>query len=129
MKYWLTSKNKKVHQRAMNRLLRSFNKALERDDLWCGRFAIRQVGSPCFVVYSDKSGAKLIVTLELVDRCTGKTYRTCDSVNHWRKWNGTELFWKMNWFITEYCDVWSEELARDRNFPAWREYNRNMRVC
>lgn len=33
MKYWLTSKNKKRHQRAMNQLVRSFNKALEKDDL------------------------------------------------------------------------------------------------
>jgi len=125
---WLTSFNPKRHQRAMNRLVRELNKALEKDDLWFGRFMIRQVDSPRFIVYSDKSGAQLNVTLEFVDRCTGKTYRTYDSVNHWRKWNGAELSWKMNWFIVEYCNVWAEEFARERNFDAWREYNKNVRV-
>lgn len=42
MIYWLTSQNKKRHQRAINKLVREMNRNLERDELWCGRFMIRQ---------------------------------------------------------------------------------------
>ena len=67
MKYWLTSTNKKKHQRAMNRLVRSFNKALEQDDLWCGRFVIQQVYAPQWHQYDDGSGAELFVHLKFID--------------------------------------------------------------
>ena len=38
--HWLTSKNKKRHQREINRLVREANKSIEKDDLWYGRFCI-----------------------------------------------------------------------------------------
>ena len=42
MYHWLTSMDKKKHQRAINRAVRSFNKQLEQDNLWLGRFMVRQ---------------------------------------------------------------------------------------
>ena len=68
MRKWLTSMNQKRHQRAINRLVRDLNKNLEQDDLWLGRFVVRQIESPQWIRYEDGSGAELYVTLELVDR-------------------------------------------------------------
>ena len=38
---WLTSMNKKRHQREINRLIRETNKSIEKDELWNGRFCIQ----------------------------------------------------------------------------------------
>lgn len=127
MKYWLTSKNKKRHQRAINRLIRRVNKSLEQDDLWGGRFVVHQVKSPQWSIYEDKSGAEYFVHLEVVDRCTGRTWIGADSVNGWRTTlgNGWRLYEFINWFIVDYCNVWEEPLAR--NYDLWRAYNRSYR--
>ena len=59
---WLTSMNKKKHQRAINRAVRGFNKQLEQDNLWLGRFIVRQYeDSPQWCRYEDGSGAELYV--------------------------------------------------------------------
>lgn len=129
MQYWLTSKNKKRHQRAMNRLVRSFNKAFEEDNLWCGRFVIRQVYSPEWHQYEDGSGAELFVHLKFIDRCTGQYYIAADQVNCWRglRASGYRLWGKINWLITEHWDIWKEPYAVERNYDAWREYNKTVR--
>ena len=129
MGYWLTSKNKKRHQRAINRLIRSFNKALEQDELWCGRFMVRQVYTPQWHKYDDNSGADYFVHLKFIDRCTGHYYIAADSVNCWRglRANGYRLWEKMNWFIVEHLDVWNESLPKERRMDEWREYNKNIR--
>lgn len=131
MRYWLTSKNKKRHQRAINRLVRSFNKALEEDDLWCGRFIIRQVYAPQWHQYEDGSGAELFVHLKFVDRCTGRYWIAAHDVNQWRGFygNGYRIWEVTNWLITEHWDIWKEDFARERNYNAWRDYNKNVRVC
>ena len=129
MKYWLTSKNKKRHQRAMNQLVRSFNKALEEDDLWCGRFGIGQGYAPEGHRYEDGSGAELFVHLRFIGRCTGQYYIAADQVNCWRglRANGYKLWEKINWLITEHWEIWNEPLAKERRMDEWREYNRIMR--
>lgn len=129
MKYWLTSKNKKRHQRAMNKLIRETNKNIEQDDLWYGRFCVRQVYSPQWHIYEDGSGAEYFVHLKFIDKCTGREYLCADTVNDWRSGNSWRLWEKMNWFIVEHCTVWNEQPARERDFDAWRDYNKNMRVC
>ena len=127
MGYWLTSKNKKRHQRAINKLIRDANKAIEKDDLWFGRFYVSQVYSPQWHIYEDGSGAEYFVHLKFIDKCTGREYICADIVNHWCSGNGWRLWEKMNWFIVEHCDVWNESLALKRDFDAWREYNKNVR--
>jgi hypothetical protein len=131
MKYWLTSKNKKRHQRTLNKLIRDVNKAIEQDNLWYGRFYIKQVESPQWHVYEDKSGAEYFVHLKFIDKCTGRYWIQAETVNHWRGsfGNGWRLWDKMNWFIVNYLDVWKEDFARERNYNAWRDYNKNVRVC
>ena len=126
---WLTSMNKKRHQREINRLIREANKSIEKDDLWHGRFCIKQVESPQWHVYEDKSGAEYFVHLKFIDKCTGRYWIQAETVNHWRGsfGNGWRIWDKMNWFIVEHCSVWDEPLAKARNYDAWREYNRSVR--
>lgn len=129
MGYWLTSKNKKRHQRALNKLIRDINKSIEQDDLWYGRFCIRQVYSPQWQVYDDGSGAEYFVHLKFIDKCTGRYWIQAETVNHWRGnfGNGWRLWDKMNWFIINHLNVWEEPLVKARHFDAWREYNRTVR--
>lgn len=129
MTYWLTSHNKKRHQRAINKLVRAMNRNLEQDDLWYGRFVIRQDESPQWRLYEDGSGAELFVRLRFIDRATGRYYVKWESVNHWRglRATGFEIWKMMNWLITEHWDIWQEDFARERNYDAWREYNKNTR--
>ena len=127
MIYWLTSQNKKRHQRAINKLVRAMNRNLEQDDLWCGRFVIRQVGSPEWLRYEDGSGAELYVKLKFIDRATGRYYVGNHTVNEWCSFNGSRIWRIMNWLITGHWDVWQEDFARERNYDAWREYNKNTR--
>lgn len=126
---WLTSMNKKRHQREINRLVRQVNKSIEKDDLWHGRFCVKQVESPQWHVYEDKSGAEYFVHLKFIDKCTGRYWVQAETVNHWRGsfGNGWRIWDRMNWFIVNHLDVWSEPLAKTRNYDAWREYNKNVR--
>lgn len=104
---WLTSKNRKVHQRAMNKLVRQMNNGIHNDNLWLGRFYAKQIDSS-WHLYEDGSGAELYVRLKFIDRKTGITYDTSwETVNHWRF--GAYLYWEMNNFIVEKCDVWRKE--------------------
>lgn len=129
MTYWLTSMNKKRHQRAINKLVRDINRNLERDNLWCGRFVIRQDESPQWRRYEDGSGAEYWVRLRFIDRATGRYYVKWESVNYWRglRANGYSLWKMMNWLITEHWNVWNEDLPRNGKYDAWREYNKNVR--
>lgn len=124
---WLTSMNKKRHQREMNRLVRQANKSIENDSLWLGRFVILQVNSPQWSIYEDKSGADYLVHLKIIDRCTGRFWISADTVNGWRTalGNGWHLYEFINWFIVEYCNVWEEPLAH--NYDLWRAYNGSYR--
>lgn len=104
---WLYSHNRKVHQRAMNKIVRKMNQCIENDDLWLGRFYAKQIGAH-WRLYDDKSGAELYVRLRFIDKKTGVFYDTpWETVNHWRF--GERIYWKMNWLIVDYCDVWSKE--------------------
>lgn len=69
------------------------------------------------------------VRLRFIDRATGRYYVKWNSVNHWRglRATGFEIWKMMNWLITEHWDIWKEDFARERNYDAWREYNKNTR--
>lgn len=125
---WLTSMDRKTHQRAINRAVRTFNKRLEQDDLWLGRFVVRQYeDSPQWRKYEDGSGAELWVKLKFIDRATGRYYVGNHTVNEWCSFNGSRIWRIMNWLIAEHWDVWQEAFAQEQNYEAWREYNKNTR--
>lgn len=106
---WVYSNNRKKQQRKMNKMIRHMNKHIEKDDLWKGRFYAKQVLNSYFTPYEDKSGAELFVQIEFRDKQTGKTMLQADTVAAWCHWNGCRLFEKMNYFITEWCQVWKED--------------------
>ena len=130
MQYWNTSKNKKRHQRAINKLVREFNKNLTEDDLWQGRFQVYQIYAPGWYLYEDGSGADMVVCLQFVDRATGRYFERWKTVNEWRGFhaNGWRIWELMNWLITQHWDIWKEDLARERRMDEWKEYNRTTRV-
>lgn len=97
---WLCSLNRKKYQRRINHYMRLTNKNIEQDNLWRGRFYMRQYGSADFVVYDDKSGADLYLRFILYDRQTGETAITnWYSVNEVCFLDGHKLFEIMNYFI------------------------------
>ena len=112
MRYsWLTSKDRKRHQRAMNDIMRQINRNVENDPLWKGRFYVRQIASQ-WSEYEDKSGAELWVVLRFYDKKTCITKEVAETVNHWRYFNGSHMWWAMNNFIVEDVKVWDEEDMR-----------------
>lgn len=125
---WLTSMDRKAHQRAINRAVRAINKRLELDDLWNGRFIVRQYeDSPQWRKYEDGSGAELWVKLKFIDRATGRYYVGNHTVNEWCSFNGSRIWRIMNWLITEHWHIWDEPLARSKHKIAWRHYNATER--
>lgn len=108
---WLNSNNRKRHQRAVNKIVRKVNKAIEEDPLWRGRFVIRQIQSR-FHHYEDGSGSTLWVLLRFYDKKTGITMDIFESSLEISMWNGTKISWAMNKFITEKCQVWQFEDPR-----------------
>ena len=103
---WICNFNKKKQQRHMNKLVRRMNKNIEQDSLWKGRFCARQVGSPQWHIYEDKSGAELFVHILFIDKQTGKVMLKADTVAAWSHISGWRLWCDMNYFITEWCETW-----------------------
>ena len=93
----------------MNKLIRHMNKNIEQDSLWKGRFCARQVGSPQWTVYDDKSGAELFVHILFIDKKTKTVMLKADTVASWSHLNAWRLWDNMNYFITEWCDTWRGE--------------------
>lgn len=121
MRYgWLTSKSRKRHQRAMNSIMRQINHNVEKDELWKGRFYVRQIASHWYQ-YEDKSGAELWVVLRFYDKKTGIVKTVAETVNHWRYFNGSHMWWEMNNFIVNTVNVWQEDIQ-----PGSQEWFKNM---
>ena len=107
MNGWMTSFNRKKHQRRMNKYVREINKNIANDDLWRGRFVIRQKDNPGFYIYDDKSGAAMPhVHLVITDLKTGERYDKWDSDNGWCHFNGAHIWEFANKAITEIFGVW-----------------------
>ena len=95
------SRNK--YQRDVNKLVRTWNKSIEKDWLWNGRFYLRQQQAS-FQPYDDHSGAEFNVLLQFIDRKTGKM-QTKWFNNYSIAWN---LGYWMNDCITKQWQVWDE---------------------
>lgn len=117
----MTSQKRKKYQRAVNHLVRTFNKDIQDDWLWNGRFEISQEWS-AFEHFEDHSGSMFCVGLVITDKKTGyKEYAQFDNFDiEWYMWK-----WA-NDCITMIWDVWKEnpnpnEQARleGRTPPPW----------
>ena len=105
---WIYSHKRKRHQRAINKVVRNCNRAIENDELWRGRFVVRQKHSQ-FYHYEDKSGAYMWVSLEFRDKKFGTTKMYNFDTGDLCMWNGSKLFWAMNDFIIKHCHAWEED--------------------
>ena len=99
----MASMKRKNHQRWFNQYCRHINKVIEDDDLWLGRFCVKQLATHMYW-FEDKSGGVMCALIEMRDKKTGITYS---------KWyEGLEMEWKFWWdfndFIIETCNVWEE---------------------
>lgn len=101
----LYSGNRKKHLRRLNKYTRQINNSIAEDELWRGRFVVRCVHTS-FFQYEDKSGWELYAVLRFIDQKTGFFWEVGDFVNSFCF--GSKLFWLMNEFIVERCEVWSE---------------------
>lgn len=72
----ITSLKIKKYIRSANRVAKSINNSIAEDDLWRGRFVMRQKSFQ-YYQYSDKSGLRVLFEYEFEDIKTGqkKTYR------------------------------------------------------
>ena len=123
MNSWkLTTKRKKV-QRHINKVIRDMNRTIECDELWLGRFYCHQTDIT-FSAAEDGTYLYAVVGVEFVDRKSGKTMH-----RNFRKedfMGSAWLFWlQVNYFITEWCDVWNETPRPSIHNP-W-DYRKELR--
>lgn len=108
---------RKKMQRQLNSYIRDFNKSIENDYLWLGRFVIVQKDSG-FEAFEDHSGGILYAGLRMIDKATGyyKDF-TYDHSGHYGLWK----IWQFaNKFITEFSGAWDNgepEAVDYRNVP------------
>ena len=115
--YSMRSKNRRNHQRWLNKFCRVVNHGIENDNLWLGRFVVEQIATD-MDWFDDKSGGLMYCRLRFRDKKTGKTLiwnTNCLEVGH-------KMFMKMNNFIVEDCAVWEKE----HPYQEVRDY-RNVR--
>lgn len=102
-------KQRKKAQRKMNHRVRMLNKNIQEDNLWKGRFEVRQKDS-IWSEFSDGSGGELYVNLRFYDKKTGyykdaflDMLYPCE-----HEFFNYQLFLRMNEFIINDCGVWDE---------------------
>lgn len=114
--------NRQKHQRRLNKYVRELNKNIEQDNLWHGRFVVRQYATQWYR-FEDGSGYELYATLLFIDKKNGRIYTDRMTANEWCMWNGSKLWYTMNEFITKYDDVWSAE-GRDALYTDKTDYTK-----
>lgn len=98
------SLKRKKYQRDMNKLVRGFNKSIQNDWLWNGRFVMRQ-RDITFIEYEDKSGMIVDIVLELIDTKTGHIYLFLAN-----NYNASSKIWfEANRIICDVWKVWDED--------------------
>lgn len=118
MNGWKNSLNPKVHQRAVNKILREMNKNIEEDELWMGRFFIRQ-WARSVITYEDHSGMYLALEMRLYDKKTKKYVEWFSDSHEATIWGGSSVWERMNRFIVEDLDVWRQGDPR-KDKQDWR---------
>ena len=122
-KYSMISRNRRNHQRWFNQYCRYVNRRMEEDDLWLGRFEVKQFATE-MEWFEDKSGGLMYAKLCMYDKKTG-TYRI--------KWySGLDMNWKFwedfNNFIINDCKVWEEVPdVRDNRIDYRKKVKKNAK--
>ena len=100
--------NYKKIQRKVNKIVRKLNKQIEDDELWKGRFYVRQVNR-YMKPYDDRSGIDNAFLFRFYDRKTGKNALSKDWYSYYVLSTFCKLALGMNDFIVNVCKVWEEE--------------------
>lgn len=104
----MTSQNRKNHQRAINKIMRSINKNIVNDPLWKGRYCVRQYRSWWRRYWEEPNYYVFYAQFIFHDKKTHKIYITnTRSANDWLFLNGYKLWMEMNDFILD-SGVWQE---------------------
>ena len=119
MFHYIYTKNRKKHQRVVNRAIRTINNLIEKDPLWRGRFFVYQ-RQAIYYEFEDRSGAEMLFLLEFVDKATGYRALSIADTNEVINHSG----WAMNRFITEYADAW-EKFNPNLDFTDYRKLKNN----
>ena len=104
----MKTNNRKKALRQINKVARKVNNAILHDDLWNGRFYMKQK-SVSLHSYEDGSGMDGIVCYTFIDTKTGR------HIDYWFRANDFtppfewHIFHRMNDFIVKDCKVWNEE--------------------
>lgn len=104
MYFWYTNNRKKV-QRQVNKVFRQMNRIIENDDLWRGRFVVRQKRAD-WINYNGSREYFLYVTYEFVDKKTGQVSRPYQEIDFILD---RHIGIQMNIFIINDCGVWEKE--------------------
>ena len=110
----MKDKQRKAAQRGINKSVRALNKNIATDNLWRGRFVVRQTDAN-WERFEDGSGGILNVWLEIRDLKTGlyMGFRADNYGTGWHLWeNG-------NKFIAEYSGVWDDIQAVKDDKTDW----------
>lgn len=111
-------KMRKKAQHTINKNIRAINRNIEKDDLWRGRFIMRQINAR-WEVFEDGSGGELFVTILMIDKRTRQT-KTFYVDNYEHSWH---YFQAINNFIVDDCAVWEKE-GRDFLYNDKTDYTK-----
>ena len=99
----MKNRMRKQYQKKLTAALKAVNASIRNDDLWLGRFEVRQ-GRTNWSEWDDKSGGILFCQIRLVDKATG--YYKDYIMDYFGKQCNWHLWQVVNRFITEDCAVW-----------------------
>lgn len=103
----MRNKMRKKYQRNLNKKIKEVNKSLEDDDLWLGRFVIKQTNAN-FIKFSDNSGGWLLVELTIYDKKTNISQIYYVEYAPWKTTFNWSIYKILNEFIVDVIKVWEE---------------------
>ena len=117
------TKKYKQYQNKFTKLIHKYNKALDEDDLWLGRFHILQVRSG-WEWFDDNSGGILHTVVRCFDKKTRQYKDYCVQYAPWMRtinWKiGMEI---LNNFIVDVINVWDETPNPRESVKDWTNIN------
>lgn len=113
----------KKYQRQFTNLIHQYNKAIDKDDLWLGRFHMLQVRSR-WEYFEDNSGGMLHAVIRCFDKKTRQYKDYCIEYAPWK----TTMHWHiqmdiLNNFIVKDIDVWRENPSPREDRKDWTKVN------
>lgn len=103
----MSTNNRKKALRRVNRIARAVNTAILKDDLWNGRFYMRQK-SVSIYPYEDGSGLYGYICYTFIDLATGYSKDYWFELINFSYPFYSKIYRVMNDFIINDCHVWDE---------------------